>query len=135
MPKFSEHSLEKLATCHPDLQKLANALILQRDCIIVQGHRSQAEQEQYWQAGTTSCRFSPHNEDPSMAIDMMACPLDWGDIDTINEFRNLVDIVAKQVGVELHPLIRFQNKKGQWITDYPHYQLAEWHKPKETPNG
>ena len=130
MPKFGNVSLERLSGCHLDLQKLAYAVVAKRDCAVVCGHRGMNEQQRAYSEGNSNAKpgQSPHNDSPSMAMDLMPYPIDWKNEEEVLEFRNLVDITANLLHIELHPLIKFRNKKGQLIIDLPHYELAEWHK-------
>ena len=48
MPQFSDKSKNRLATCHVALQRLFNAVIDRRDCTILCGRRSRAEQNRLY---------------------------------------------------------------------------------------
>ena len=48
MPKFGNASKQRLATCHPDLQKIMNEAIKYIDFSVVEGYRTAAEQEKYY---------------------------------------------------------------------------------------
>ena len=130
MAKFSKKSLEVLAGCHDDLWRLFIEVVKTRDCSIICGYRPKEEQQAAYDAGNSNAKpgQSPHNADPAMAVDVMPYPIDWKDEAGIYEFRNFVDVTAKRMNIELHPLIKFRNKKGQLIIDLPHYQLAAWRK-------
>jgi peptidoglycan L-alanyl-D-glutamate endopeptidase CwlK len=135
MYQFSKRSKEELATCHDDLQSLFQMVIRDRDCSILKGRRGAIEQEMCFENGTSNAHYgqSPHNTEPkSCGVDVMPYPVNWDDVDGVMEFRNFVELTAKLMGIELHPLIKFLNRKGQLIIDWPHYQLASWQKPKET---
>lgn len=58
--KFSERSKKELATCHYDLQRLAEALILKVDFAVLKGERGEAEQNKAFDEGfsnfATLCR-------------------------------------------------------------------------------
>jgi peptidoglycan L-alanyl-D-glutamate endopeptidase CwlK len=77
MPKFSEQSLEKLSTCHPELQLLFNEVIKTFDCTIAQGHRGEAEQNKAFEEGKSKLRWpnGNHNKMPSMAVDVYPYPV------------------------------------------------------------
>ena len=64
MPKFSNRSAERLATCHADLQRLFNEVIKKYDCTILEGHRSNERQEELYRQGKSKLRagFSKHND-------------------------------------------------------------------------
>lgn len=79
MPKFSQDSFSKLATCHMDLQVLFYEVIKSFDCEILEGYRSQADQEQDFKDGRTKLRWpdGKHNKQPSMAVDAGPYPIEW----------------------------------------------------------
>ena len=125
VPEFSPRSWEKLATCHADLQRLFNEVIKEMDCTIVCGHRTQAEQDKvYPQYSNAKWPDSPHNQEPSLAVDAMPCPIDWDDIPRVLTFRDVVEDTARSLNIGIRPLIRFRNRMGQIVTDYPHFELA-----------
>ena len=51
MPSFSGRSKEKLASCHPDLQKVFNEVIKHIDCTIIEGHRGEERQNRFADEG------------------------------------------------------------------------------------
>jgi len=77
MPRFSELSLFKLASCHPELQLLFNTVIQTIDCTIMEGHRDQAAQEAAFANGTTKLHYphGKHNAMPSLAVDCVPFPV------------------------------------------------------------
>ncbi|MEM1113259.1 MAG: M15 family peptidase [Pseudomonadota bacterium] len=87
MPSFGPTSQQRLATCHPDLQALFNAVIVEMDCTILCGHRNQADQNRAFAENNSRVQWpnGKHNSMPSMAVD--AGPyfaeignVDWDDI-------------------------------------------------------
>ena len=76
MPKFSQESFSKLATCHMDLQALFYEVIKYYDCTIIQGYRTYPEQEMAFIDGHTKLHWpdSKHNKQPSMAVDAYPYP-------------------------------------------------------------
>ena len=80
MGMFSMSSLNKLATCHEDLQVLFNHVVKNFDCMIAVGHRGEAEQNQDVAEGKSKTPWptSKHNSSPSMAVDVYPYPLpEW----------------------------------------------------------
>ena len=79
MPKFSNSSLQKLATCHIDLQVLFNEVIKYYDCTIFQGYRNEADQEKAFSEGHTKLHYpyGKHNKQPSQAVDVIPYPIDF----------------------------------------------------------
>ncbi len=79
MPKFSAVSFTKLSTCHPDLQALFYEVIKYVDCTILEGYRNEIDQERAFDAGTTRLHYpnGKHNHQPSMAVDVIADPINF----------------------------------------------------------
>jgi peptidoglycan LD-endopeptidase CwlK len=69
---FSVSSMNKLKTCHPDLQRLALEVVKQYDCTVVCGHRPEYEQNLAVAQGNSKVNYpnSTHNETPSTGIDL-----------------------------------------------------------------
>lgn len=125
MPKFSKRSMERLETCHPDLQALFLEVIKERDCSVICGVRSRDEQEAAFRNKTSKARFgqSPHNYSPSYAVDVVYYPVDWDNIEKHQEFMKYVKSVANKMGKDIEC-------GGEWTTlkDYPHYEIRGWNK-------
>lgn len=75
MYSFSRSSQEKLMTLHPDLQLILYKLIEMYDFTIIEGHRTQETQQQYYREGKSTLdgvhKKSKHQSFPSMAVDIM----------------------------------------------------------------
>jgi hypothetical protein len=124
---FSENSKRALASCHPDLQRLFNEIIKHRDCIIIEGHRGQAEQNRLFELDRSTLRWpdSKHNVSPSQAVDVMPYNptkphIRWDDTEQIREFAGFVFGVASQLGINLR-------WGGHWtrFKDMPHWELSK----------
>ena len=72
MPTFSERSKARLATCHPDLQRLMQKVIERIDVTVLVGHRGEEEQNEAYRKNQSRLQFpnSKHNSIPSKAIDI-----------------------------------------------------------------
>ena len=72
MRAWSQTSAAKLATCHIDLQKLANAVLVFHDCKVITGHRDEENQEKMFNEGKSKVHWPDgrHNKLPSEAIDL-----------------------------------------------------------------
>jgi peptidoglycan L-alanyl-D-glutamate endopeptidase CwlK len=81
MSRFSEISLLRLKTCHPDLRVLFGHVIQGYDCTIVCGHRDKEAQDQAFAEGKSKLKYprSKHNKTPSWAVD--AAPYEKTGID------------------------------------------------------
>jgi peptidoglycan L-alanyl-D-glutamate endopeptidase CwlK len=72
MNAWSAKSRANLATCHQDLQVLANSVLAIHDCTLVYGHRDEATQNRLYSEKKTKKQWpnSRHNTNPSMAMDL-----------------------------------------------------------------
>jgi peptidoglycan L-alanyl-D-glutamate endopeptidase CwlK len=121
MPKFSADSLQKLQTCHLDLQLLFGEVIKSFDCKVIVGNRSKEEQDKAFAEKKSKLQFpnSKHNSMPAMAVDVMPCAgkeLDWGDTKRILYFAGHVMGIAamlKEQGKIRHA-VRYG---GDWDSD------------------
>lgn len=103
MPTFSDQSKQKLLTLHPDLIKVMNEVIKHIDCVILCGHRSEAEQNKAVADGVSKLKWpkSKHNSLPSRAVDVIRYPIDWPDTKGHYLFAGFVMGTAKSLGVNL----------------------------------
>lgn len=127
MPKFSQKSLERLATCHPDLQDLCDEAIKTVDFMVICGHRGEAEQNKAFAEKKSKLKFphSKHNKLPSHAVDLAPVKymngkvtIDWNDIKAFKTLAMHVINIANEKGLPLE-------WGGNWtkFKDYPHFQL------------
>ncbi len=139
MPNFSRTSADRLATCHPELQRLFNEVVKHVDCTVLCGHRGEAEQNQAVKDGTSKTPWpqSKHNVSPSLAVDVAPWPVDWGNVGTpaqrasaiarFRMFSGFVLGVASQLGIKVR-------SGGDWDMDFdlgdqqfvdlPHFELV-----------
>ena len=103
MPAFSIASKEKLAQCHPDLQRVFERVIAHFDCTILVGQRSEADQNAAFAAGRSKLKYpqSKHNKRPSMAVDVSPYPIEWGDRDRQHFFAGVVMGTAQSMGIKI----------------------------------
>ena len=128
MPQFSGKSLERLKTCHPDLQRLFTEVIKHYDCTVTCGHRGKDEQDEAVRTGASKLAWpnSKHNQLPSIAIDVVPFPIDWNDTSRFYHFAGFVLATAKQLGIEIrwggdwNSDLKFRDEK---FKDLPHYEL------------
>ena len=127
MPKFSQQSLSKLSSCHPDLQRLFNEVINHFDCTIIEGYRSEQDQFKAFKDGKSKISSGGnHNHLPSLAVDVAPFPIDWQDKERFYYFAGFVNATAKSLGIN----IRWggdwngdNNLKDQNFFDLPHFEL------------
>ena len=112
MTHFSDTSLRRLSTCHPDLQEVFNEVVKEFDCTILCGYRNKEEQEAAFDQGRSKVSWpdSKHNTQPSRAIDVAPYPVDWEDLERFYYFAGYVKGIAKGMGIK----IRFG---GDWDND------------------
>lgn len=119
MPQFGPVSLSRLATAHPDLQRLFAAVVLLTDCSILCGHRGQQEQNEAFETGKSKLQWpmSRHNSIPSTAVDCSPYPLNWSDTQAFKDLAAIIKSTAMQLGIEV-------TWGGDWaMRDMDHWQL------------
>lgn len=120
MPKLSNTSIQKLNTCHTDLQRLIYAVAKEEKCAVICGFRGRYEQEKAYFSGKSKAKFgqSKHNLKPSMAVDVVPLPLNWEDIPAFEKLGEKIMAKADELGIKV--------KWGRDFTglkDYPHFEL------------
>ncbi len=134
MPHWSKRSLDALSTCHKDLQTIFNEVVLHFDCTVVQGNRSELDQNAAFNAGKSKLKFpnSKHNLMPSMAADVVPYPINWNDTDRMRYFAGMVKgiaIMLKAQGKITHSVRwggdwdRDTELKDNRFQDLPHFEL------------
>lgn len=121
MPSFGKKSLEKLKTCHPDLQRLAQELVKEMDVTVLCGHRNEHDQNQAFIAGNSKLQWprSKHNRMPSEAIDLAPYPVDFNNIPAFASMCQRIEKLAKQLGIKIKLGRDFSFK------DWPHVELHD----------
>lgn len=135
MPKFSQSSFSKLSSCHHDLQVLFYEVIKRFDCTILEGYRNKEDQERAFNTGHSKLHYphSRHNHNPSIAVDVIAYPIDWNDINLCLWFGGYVCGIAqvlKEQGKMQHSIrwggawngLGKLNKPGM-LNDLVHFEL------------
>lgn len=130
MPKFGESSRSRLATCHPDIQKVMNEVIKHYDCSIITGHRNEEDQNRAVKEGKSKTSYpnSKHNSIPSRAVDVAPYPIDWADLSRFYYFAGIVMTVAKQMNVKLRwggDWDKDQVFSDNKFNDLPHFELVD----------
>lgn len=144
--KFSETSLRRLQACHPDIQTIMHEVIRvsEHDMTIVCGRRGEREQEEAFKNGNSRARYgeSPHNCDPSMAVDV--APYMDGRIQWNNDYLwaelagtiKAVNMALIEDGKVSHTLRWGNDWDGDGIpvardpdesfVDSPHFEIRGW---------
>ncbi|MCB7129630.1 MAG: M15 family metallopeptidase [Candidatus Brocadiales bacterium] len=128
MPRFGDTSKTRLATCDDRLQRLLNEVILRYDVRILQGYRSQQEQETAYRERMSKLRWpkSKHNQHPSLAVDVAPYPIDWEDRERFFYMGGLIKGVAAMMGIRVRWGGDWDSDtdfKDQRFTDLPHFEI------------
>ena len=133
MPTFSAFSVKNLSTCDERLQKVFREVIKTRDCRIICGHRSEADQDIAFASGYSKVKFpnSKHNSSPSLAVDVIPYPFakeDWKRIERFAMLAGFVLGTAESMGIELRSGLDWDRDgylRDHSFLDGPHYELIE----------
>lgn len=132
---FPPAEAARLATCDPQLQRLFQAVLKQRDCTILEGGRS-IELERVNIARGTSKLVDPlkckhvitATRPMSRAVDAGPYPIVWSDQAAFRAFGGFVKGIASQLEIQ----IRWGGDwDGDWdfhnqtFNDLPHFELVE----------
>lgn len=118
-PPLSARSRKNLATCHPLLRDLFEAVHERFPLEVICGHRNRTDQLKAFKAGASKLQWpnSKHNPWPSLAADVCPIPIDWTNI---GAFEDLA-LVVKEVAQDLKITVRH----GADWHDWPHWELTE----------
>lgn len=125
--KFSKLSLERLATCHTDLQDLVNYVMGMQmmDFSVLCGFRNKTKQDNAFNQGFSKLKWpqSHHNKQPSLAVDLCAYPID--NFSHLNSRRT--EELAGYVLMAADKLRLPVTWGGNWrkFKDIYHFQLPE----------
>lgn len=141
MPKFSKSSLAQLETCHRDLRVLMQHVVATYDSKIIMGHRGEAEQNAAYARRNSNLKWpeSKHNKTPSMAVDVVPWPKEWGgnilwnDTSRFYHFAGFVEAKAEELkaaGLMKHR-VRWggdwdmdRDHRDQRLMDLVHFELV-----------
>lgn len=129
MPKFGAASERQLATCHPDLQRVARRVVEFWDCSVLEGKRSEAQQKLNVAKGVSKTLDSKHVyplDSPSLAMDLAPYPIRWRDDARWYAFAGFVIGVAFSLGVKLRWGGDWDSDRDfhdQDFFDFPHFEL------------
>lgn len=126
---YSDTSRERLATCHPDLQRLFTAVLEVADHAIICGHRNKADQDAAFVLKRSRHQWpnGKHNQMPSVAIDAAPVPIKWSDTERFKVFARAVLAMAEKLGI---PIIwggdwdRDGDTTDQTFNDLVHFELV-----------
>lgn len=123
MAIFGGRSTAVLKTLDPDLARVMKRAIIGFDFMLIQGTRTKEEQEADFLKGTSNAHWleSPHDFNPSFAVDAAPMPLHWQNLSSFRQLSLAIKDAARIENVAIH-------WGGDWVPrkDYPHFQLADW---------
>lgn len=153
MPAFSRTSIERLNTCHSDIQRVFIEVVKHFDCTILYGRRSPEEQFELFKKGRKEIngiwvvehphlvvtykdgynKKSMHNHSPSLAVDVVPYYPDrphirWNDSERSYMFIGFVLGIAKQMDITLISGTDWDGDTevhDQTFMDIPHFQLKK----------
>lgn len=139
MPKFSIKSSDRLSTCHPDLQRLFEAVVVEYDCSIIEGHRNRRRQNLLYRQGKSRVKWpdGKHNRLPSEAVDagpyLKKVGIPWNTPEEWHRFARFVFKKAEELGIRVRwggDWDMDGESTDQSFNDLPHWELLR--KGKET---
>lgn len=127
---LSSTSRSKLDQCCDEIKCVIEELLHYMDVSVIEGSRSKEEQEKYFSQGTSKARYgqSPHNYNPSYAVDIVPYPIpkksngQWDDDSPLwDDMSFLVAVISEEKDIELTWGGDFST-----IVDKPHFELTGW---------
>lgn len=138
MPKFSETSRARLATCDPRLQAILEEAIAIVDFTILEGHRGQADQDRAFAEKKSKLKWphGKHNASPSRAVDIAPwlpeVKIDWADLVAFGRLMGVVQAISHRQGVRLRfgldwdgDFRSVNRDPGESFMDAPHVELLD----------
>jgi len=131
MYKFGKKSKEKLATIHPDLQRICNELIKIMDVTVLEGVRTKDRQEELVSMGMSKTMNSKHlaqDDNYSHAVDLAPFPIEWKDRERFIYMQGMIRGIAQQLGIEIRSGIDWDSDgviKDHSFFDGPHVELKD----------
>ena len=129
MPTFSRISRRRLATCHPKLQELCEAVVQAYDCTVLTGHRTELQQREAYRLKRSKVQWpeGKHNSVPSLAVDLAPHPIDWDDTTRFYHFAGYVQGIAAAKDIPLRwggDWDRDFDLRDQTFMDLCHFELG-----------
>jgi hypothetical protein len=126
---YSQYSVDRLITCHQDIQKVAYQIINAIDARVLWGFRDEEAQNEAYEQGNSEKQwpYSKHNTFPSLAIDIVPYPLDWKDTKSFYYLAGHMLMAADVLGINLRwggDWNMNDNLNDQRFFDLAHYELV-----------
>ncbi|KKK64530.1 hypothetical protein LCGC14_2983240 [marine sediment metagenome] len=129
MASFGRASKRRYETLHYLLQKILDRAIQVTDFSILCGYRNEQEQEEAFVKGNSKRHYpdSKHNQNPSIAVDLVPYPIDWENRDRFIFLAGVIFTIAQQLEIK----IRFGGNwsmsllfEKQKFDDLVHFELV-----------
>ncbi len=126
---YGKSSSRRLATCHPEIQRLFNSLIQDYDISIICGHRTEEDQNAAVNSGASKTMFpdSKHNIMPSQGIDAALYPIAWDDHGRHYMFVGIVRERARELDIPIRCGADWDSDfhtNDQTFNDLVHFEYA-----------
>ncbi|AUR86703.1 hedgehog signaling/DD-peptidase zinc-binding domain protein [Vibrio phage 1.088.O._10N.261.46.A1] len=127
--RYGKASKARLATCHPEIQRLFNSLINDYDVSIICGHRTEEEQNAAVAKGASKTKYpnSKHNSLPSLGVDATLYPIDWNDVGRHYMFVGIVRERARELDIPIRCGADWDSDfatNDQTFNDLVHFEYA-----------
>jgi len=128
MAKFSKTSLNRLYSCHQDIQKICFKAITIFDFSVLCGYRNKRDQTKAYKQKKSQLQYpnSKHNIVPSIAIDLAPYPIDWEDNNRFIYLAGHLMGIALELNIQLRwggNWKKDNNLKNNGFNDYAHFEL------------
>lgn len=115
---------DKLASAHPDLQRLFKEVGSKIDILIVCTYRNKKEQDAAFASGNSMVKWpnGKHNHYPSLAVDSVPLidgELDWNNIKAFEHMCDVIKECADRLGINIR-----QGRYFKKPVDLPHTELT-----------
>ena len=130
MYSYSKKSRDRLDTCDERLQDIFNILIDYMDVSILEGHRGEEVQNNYYDEGKSKLRYpdSKHNKSPSLAVDVAPYPIDWEDRERFVYMAGMVKGIAVAMNIDIRwggDFNRNNDLTDESFLDLVHFELVD----------
>lgn len=127
--KLTASSQAKLATCHPDLQRLINEVLKHVAIVVTCGYRSPEAQQELFDKGYSKLDAgqSKHNISPSHAVDLAPGPvINWEETRRFYFLAGIVKTCAANLGIKVRGGYDWDSDNDfndQSFNDLGHFEL------------
>jgi peptidoglycan L-alanyl-D-glutamate endopeptidase CwlK len=131
VPSFGPASLTQLGTCDQRLQRLFLDVVQFWDCTVLEGKRSEAQQQINVAHGVSKTMDSKHVYPLgalSLAVDVAPYPVKWTDLNRFYAFGGFVIGTARKLGLTVRWGGDWDSDRDfsdQHFNDLPHFEITD----------